>query len=205
MDKSIAAIAVAGVATFVGAAFLMTALNAPADRFEACRVGTVAGGDIGGPFTLVSETGEVVTDQDVITGPTLIYFGYTFCPDVCPMDTDRNATAVEYLDEQGVEVTPVFITVDPERDTPEYLAEFTENFHPRMLGLSGSPEQIAAASKAYKTYYKRQASDDPDYYLVDHSSFTYLTFPEHGFVEFFRRDVPPEQLANQIACFVDAA
>ena len=113
MDKSIAAIAVAGVATFVGAAFLMTALNAPADRFEACRVGTVAGGDIGGPFALVSETGEVVTDQDVITGPTLIYFGYTFCPDVCPMDTDRNATAVEYLDEQGVEVTPVFITVDP--------------------------------------------------------------------------------------------
>lgn len=206
MPKAYAALATAAVAAFVGGAFLITATQSAADRFEACRVGTSSGGAIGGPFTLVSETGVTVTDADVITDPTLIYFGYTFCPDVCPMDVDRNAAAIEILDERGVQATPVFISVDPERDTPEYLAEFTDYFHPRMIGLTGSAEQVAAASKAYKTYYRAQTPQSGDeFYLVDHSTFSYLVLPEHGFVEFFRRDVTPEQMADHIACFAEAA
>jgi len=198
-----------GAAALVGlglAATLAVTTMQPADQFEACRASRVAGGAgaIGGPFTLVDETGKTVTDKDVITGPSLVYFGYTFCPDVCPLDNARNAMAVEILEEDGYMVTPIFISIDPERDTPEVMAEFTDVMHPRMVGLTGSAEQVAAASKAYRTYYRKQ-DGDPEYYLVDHSTQTYLVFPEHGFLEFFGRDVTPEQMAERVACFVDAA
>ena len=173
------------------------------DAFAQCSQGTIAGGDIGGPFELVSETGATVTDKDVITRPSLVYFGYTYCPDVCPLDAARNAEAVELLTEKGVAATPVFITVDPERDTPEVLAEFTDVMHPEMIGLTGSAEQIKAASQAYRTFYKRNPGP-PDEYLVDHSTFTYLVLPEVGFVDFFRRDATPEKISETVACYAAA-
>ena len=186
------------------AGYVMTQGNSD-DKFAQCRASTVAGGAgaLGGPFTLVSETGATVTDKDVITEPSLLYFGYTYCPDICPFDVSRNAQAVDILDERGYSVQPVFISIDPERDTPEALTEFTDNMHPRMLGLTGSAEQIKAASKAYRTYYKKQEDGDPEYYLMDHSTFAYLVLPEAGFVEFFRREVEPEQMADRIQCFLD--
>lgn len=173
------------------------------DQFAQCRSSTVAGGSgaIGGPFELVREDGVTVTDAEVITEPTLLYFGYTFCPDVCPMDTARNAEAVEILEERGIITTPAMITIDPERDTPEALAEYTDYLHPRMIGLTGTEEQVKAASRAYKTYYKKQPAED-DFYLVDHSTFTYLVLPETGFVEYFRRETTPEEMANTVACYV---
>jgi protein SCO1/2 len=116
---------------------------------------------------------------------------------------DRNAAAIEILEERGQRVTPVFITVDPARDTPQVVGEFAEVMHPRMIGLTGSPEQVKAASQAYRTYYKAHTPVDGEY-LVDHSTFSYLVMPEAGFVEFFRRELPPEDLADQIGCFVDA-
>lgn len=176
------------------------------DQFAGCRASSVAGGGaIGGPFTLVSETGETVTEKDVLDKPALIYFGYTFCPDVCPLDAARNAEAVEILAEGGHDVRPVFISIDPERDTPEVMAEYTDYLHPQMLGLTGSPEQVKAASQAYRTYYRKQDSDDAEYYLVDHSVFTYLMLPEIGFVEFFGRDVPAVDMAARTACFIEAS
>lgn len=171
------------------------------DRFAQCRASQVAGGDIGGPFELVDADGKTVTDIDVVTEPTLIYFGYTFCPDVCPLDTARNAAAVDILEDRGVSVTPVFISVDPNRDTPEIVGQFAENLHPRMIGLTGSPEQVRAASQVYKTFYQVSGDLDDPYYLVDHSTMTYLVLPEDGFVEFFRRDTTPEQMADTVACF----
>lgn len=173
------------------------------DQFAQCRASTVAGGAgaIGGPFELVREDGVTVTDAEVITEPTLLYFGYTFCPDVCPLDTTRNAEAVELLEEQGILTIPAMITIDPERDTPEVLAEYTDYIHPRMVGLTGSADQVKAASRAYKTYYKKQPAED-EFYLVDHSTFTYLVLPEVGFVEFFRRETTPEQIAETVSCFV---
>ena len=203
---SMAAIAV--VAALLGVLWYMTANQGADDQFAQCRASNVAGGSgtIGGPFTLVDETGKTVTDKDVITGPTLVYFGYTFCPDVCPLDNARNAEAVTILEEEmGKIVKPVFISIDPERDTPQAMAEFTEIMHPRMLGLTGTPEQVKAASKAYYTYFKKQVDGDPEYYLMDHSTQTYLVFPEHGFVEFFRRDETAEAMAKRVGCFVDAA
>ena len=131
----------------------------------------------------------------------MIYFGYTYCPDVCPLDVDRNAGAVEILEEGGMSVTPIFITIDPARDTPEVVGEFAENMHPKMIGLTGSDAQIKAASDAYRTFYKAHPPVDGEY-LVDHSSFSYLVLPDHGFVEFFRRETTPEAMADKIGCFV---
>jgi protein SCO1 len=174
------------------------------DVFADCRSSAVAGGAgaIGGPFELVNAKGETVTDAEVFTEPSLVYFGYTFCPDVCPFDVSRNAEAVDLLAERGMSVTPVFISIDPERDTPELVGDFAHNMHEKMIGLTGSPEQVQAASQAYRTYYKKQDSED-EFYLVDHSTFTYLVLPEQGFVEFFRRDVKPEDMAEKSACFID--
>ncbi|WGW04554.1 SCO family protein [Tropicibacter oceani] len=176
------------------------------DQFAQCRSTAIAGGSgqIGGPLTLVNKDGETVTDADFITEPTLLYFGYTFCPDVCPLDTVRNADAVDVLADRGYSVTPVFVTIDPNRDTPQAVGDFAANIHEKMIGLTGSEEQIKAASQTYRTYYKRQPGED-DYYLVDHSTFTYLVLPDHGFVEYFRREVSPDEMATKVACFVDAS
>ena len=200
------AIAAGGaVVALLAAVYVMSMGSGGDDRFAQCRGGQVAGGtaQIGGPFTLISETGETVTDAEVLDQPALIYFGYTFCPDVCPLDAVRNATAVDILEERGQMVKPIFISIDPDRDTPQVLADFTENLHPRMLGLTGSAEQVKAASQAYRTFYQKQDGED-EYYLVDHSTFTYLTLPGHGFVDFFRRDVSAEDMADRVGCFLDA-
>jgi len=174
------------------------------DRFAQCRGTAISGGagSIGGPFELVDQTGRTVSDADVITMPTILYFGYTFCPDVCPLDTARNAMAVELLEEAGHITQPVFISVDPRRDTPEVLTQFSSVFHERMIGLTGSEEQIRAASRAYRTFYSVQPGDD-EFYLIDHSTFSYLVLPDYGFVEVFRRDQSAEQVAQQTACFIE--
>lgn len=173
------------------------------DQFAQCRSSTIAGGagSLGGPFELVNAQGETVTDADVITEPSIVYFGYTYCPDVCPLDVSRNAEAVDVLTERGMSVTPVFISIDPKRDTPDVVGDFAANMHEKMIGLTGSEAQVKAASQAYRTYYNAQQTDD-EFYLVDHSTFSYLVLPEHGFVEFFRRDVTPEAMADTVSCFI---
>ena len=201
MSKPIVIAASAFFVVGLGATFAITRFGATA---AACGATAVAGGDIGGPFELVSETGETVTSADVITEPTLVYFGYTFCPDVCPLDAARNAAAVDILAEQGISVTPLFITIDPARDTPEVVGNYTDNFHPKMIGLTGSDEQVDIASKAYRTYYQK-ADNDPEYYLMNHSTFTYLVTPDQGFVEFFKQPTPAEEVAEITACYVTSA
>ena len=172
------------------------------DPFANCRASTVGEAQIGGPFELVDENGTTVTDADIITAPTLIYFGYTFCPDVCPLDSARNALAVEFLEEAGHIVTPVFITVDPARDTVEVVRNYADVFHDRMIGLTGSEDQIHAAAGAYRAFYRAHRADD-EYYLVDHSSFTYLMLPEVGFVEFFRSSATSDEVAELTACYLE--
>ncbi|MBT8153624.1 SCO family protein [Epibacterium ulvae] len=196
-----ATVAVGGL----GAAWLVTQKQTT-ELFENCRASAVAGGAgaIGGAFELLNAQGETVTDTDVITEPTLVYFGYTYCPDVCPLDVSRNAEAVDLLADGGISTTPVFISIDPERDTPEVVGDFAFNLHEKMIGLTGSPEQVKAASRAYKTFYQKQ-DGDPEYYLVNHSTYTYLVLPEHGFVEFFKRDAPAEDMAERVSCFVESA
>jgi protein SCO1/2 len=204
MTRLYAGLAAAGIAGLLGGTALYTWSQTGGDAFAQCRQGQVGGGAVGGPFTLVDGQGRTVTDAEVITTPSLVYFGYTFCPDVCPLDVARNVEAVDILEERGMLVTPVFISIDPERDTPEVVADFAANLHPRMIGLTGSVEQVKAASNAYKTYFRKQ-DGDPEFYLVDHSTFTYLVLPGTGFAEFFRRDMTGDQMAEAVACFVEAA
>ena len=202
MSRIIAPLAVVAAAVVLGGTWFATR-NTSDDQFAQCRASAVAGGtSIGGPFELVNAKGETVTDKDVITEPTMIYFGYTFCPDVCPLDTARNAEATDFLAEGGQAMTPVFISIDPNRDTPEVVGDYAFNMHEKMIGLTGSALQVKAASQAYRTYYKAHPADD-EYYLVDHSTFSYLVLPEYGFVEFFRRDVTAEDMAKTVGCFID--
>lgn len=174
------------------------------DRFADCGRGQVAGGtaSIGGPFELTAADGRRVTDTEAITRPTLVYFGYGFCPDICPTDLSRNALAAEELAAQGIDVGQVFITIDPDRDTPEAVGAFTGAIDPGILGLTGSAEEIARAAAAYKVFY-RKAGDDP-YYLMDHSTFTYLMAPGEGLLEFYGSDVSAEAVASSAACFARA-
>jgi protein SCO1 len=172
------------------------------DQFAQCRESTVMGGpgSLGGPFELVDHTGGIVTDRDVVTMPTILYFGYTFCPDVCPLDSARNAEAVDLLEARGIQAQPVFVSVDPGRDTPEVLAEFSAVFHPRMIGLTGSDTQIRDAARAYRVLYSIDAGQD-EFYLVNHSTHSYLVLPGHGFVEFLPRTLTAPQVADRVACF----
>ena len=200
-----AAFAGAAVVVTLAVTLAMTQIMLPAQRFEDCIEGSVAGGNIGGPFELIDHRGQMVTDAQVLDQPALVYFGYTFCPDVCPMDVARNVVAVEILADAGLTVKPVFITIDPARDTVDYLADFVANNHPEMVGLTGTAEQIAKAARAYKVYYRKQPSEDEDYYLMDHSSFSYFMVPDVGFVDFLRSDLLPEVVADRLACVLRAS
>ena len=200
-----AVFACAAVVVTLAVTLAITQIMLPAQRFEDCIEGSVAGGNIGGPFELMDHRGQMVTDAQVLDQPALVYFGYTFCPDVCPMDVARNVVAVEILADAGLTVKPVFITIDPARDTVDYLADFVANNHPEMEGLTGTAEQIAKAARAYKVYYRKQPSEDEEYYLMDHSSFSYFMVPDVGFVDFLRSDLLPEVVADRLACVLRAS
>ena len=175
------------------------------DIFAECRASQVGGGQIGGPFTLVDgATGATVTDAEVITKPTLVYFGYTFCPDVCPLDMSRNAEVADILEEQGQDIRLAFVTVDPDRDTAQVVADFAANIHPKAVGLTGTPDQIKVAADAYRAYYKKQEAED-EFYLVDHSAFTYLMLPGAGFLDFYKHAAPADEVARSVSCYLDKA
>lgn len=173
------------------------------DAFAACRTGAVAGGQVGGPFTLMDSKGAPVTDATVLAKPALIYFGYTSCQDVCPLDNARNVEAAGLLASQGLDVTPVFITVDPTRDTPQVMADYVANFG-KLLGLTGTEAQVEAVEKAFKIYVQIPPKRDPGY-SVDHTTMTYLMLPRTGFADFFQRDAKPEEIAARTSCFLKAS
>lgn len=202
MSKVFVRVALVAMSALLAIPVYISYSKRAADPFADCGTGAVGGGEIGGPFTLVNGAGKTVSEADVLTKPSLIYFGYTFCPDVCPMDNARNAEAIDILEERGIDATPVFISIDPLRDTPDVIADFSANLHPKMIGLTGSEEQVKAASMAYKTFYKKQESGD-EFYLVDHSTFTYFVLPGTGFVDFFKRDDTAQQIADRVACVVE--
>lgn len=203
MTKLFAQAAAVAVAALLGWSAYKIWASRSADVYADCRDGQVAGGDIGGPITLVDQTGREVTDAEVLAKPSLVYFGYTFCTDVCPLDVARNTEAVDILEERGFDVTPIFISIDPKRDTPQVLADYAQNLHPKLVALTGSEDQVKAASQAYKTYFKAQDSGD-DFYVVDHTTMTYLMLPGSGFAEFFTREVTADKMAETVACFLGA-
>ncbi|MFO1107111.1 MAG: SCO family protein [Amaricoccus sp.] len=202
MRRAIALAATAALLVMLGVTGYLAWGPRSDDPFADCRKGQVATGAaaIGGPFSLIDSSGARVSDADVITRPSLVYFGYTFCPDICPTDLSRNALAAEILAGKGIAIGQVFISIDPARDTPEVVRDFTGAIHPELVGLTGSDSEVAAAAKAYRVYY-RKASGDPENYMMDHSTFTYLMAPGVGFLDFYGSDVSPEVMAGSVACF----
>ncbi len=204
MTRVIALFAAAVVFLGVAVGAMVVLRGASGNPFAECQPGTVAGGSaaIGGPFTLTDASGARVTDAQAITRPTLVYFGYSFCPDICPLDLARNAAAADLLEAEGVDVDQIFITIDPERDTPQAIGAYSRAIHPDLVGLTGSAGDVAAAAGGYRVYYAKGAGEE-DFYLMDHSTFTYLVAPEVGFLEFFGSDAAPEAVADQVACFAE--
>ena len=193
----ILSIAGALVAVIVAAAVWLAFAGRPVELSPSMLA--VEGADIGGPFELTDQTGATVTSEQLIDGPTLIYFGYTYCPDVCPLDVQKMAQAVDILADAGVGVTPVFVTIDPERDTPDELAEWAAAVHPDLVALTGTPEQVRAAADAYEVFYqKAEVEGSAVGYLMNHTSFFYLMTPQKGITAMFRNDVTAEGLAADI-------
>ena len=153
---------------------------------------------IGGPFALTDHTGRRRTDADFRGQLLLVYFGFTYCPDVCPTDLQAIGLALDRLGAAGEGVQPLFLTVDPERDTVEHLAEYVPLFHSRLIGLTGTADEIRAAARAYKVYYARVATSGGSDYTVDHSAFIYLLDREGRYLGFFPPGTPPERIAEAI-------
>lgn len=152
---------------------------------------------VGGPFALTGHDGRPRADTDFRGKLLLVYFGFTFCPDICPTDLQEIARAIDLLGPAGEQIQPVFITLDPERDTAEHLAEYVPMFHPRLLGLTGSTEAVRRAAEAYKVFYDKVETGKDDY-TIDHTAYVYLMDRSGGYLGFF----PPNTSAERMLTII---
>ena len=155
---------------------------------------------VGGPFALINHTGKRITDQDFRGRHMLVMFGFTFCPDVCPSELQVIAAVLDKLGRKGERIAPLFISVDPERDTPAQLAQYVASFHPRLVGLTGSPADVDAAAKAYRVYYKKVRDEKSSAaYTIDHTALIYLMGPDGNYVAHFTHAAGVDALVERIA------
>jgi len=154
---------------------------------------------IGGPFTLVDQTGKTVTDQDFRGRYRLVFFGFTHCPDICPAELQVMSAALDALGPKADSVVPIFITLDPERDTQAAMGAYVKNFGPRFVGLTGSSEQIAAAAKAYRVAYSKFQQDKTSSdYSIDHSALVYLMGKDGEYITHFAYGTPALQMTETL-------
>jgi cytochrome oxidase Cu insertion factor (SCO1/SenC/PrrC family) len=154
-------------------------------------------------FSLVDHTGNPVADEDFAGKWQLVFFGFTTCPDVCPTTLIEVSAVLEELGDDAEQITPLFISVDPERDTPEVMAEYVANFDPRIVGLTGSPEQIKQAARAFRAYYAKVDQEGAsDGYTMDHSAFLYLMDPEGAYATHFSLSAEPVTVADKIRAYL---
>ena len=182
----------------IGAVFLLVALGVGWVRTQVPPpiVADAQPVPIGGAFTLVDEDGQSVTDMTYRGKWLLVFFGFTHCPDVCPTALNDIALTMDQLGPLAAKVQPLFVSIDPERDTPELMKDYTDAFHPSIVGLTGSPEQIAEAAKAYRVYYKRVPQGDD--YTMDHSGITYVMTPDGKFAAHFSPHTKIETMAAKL-------
>jgi cytochrome oxidase Cu insertion factor (SCO1/SenC/PrrC family) len=163
------------------------------------RQGGEAGSSlVGGPFQLTDHTGRSVTEGDFSSAHKIVYYGYTFCPDVCPTGLTVITEALDLLGPKASKVKPLFITVDPERDTVAVMADYHQHFHPSFSNLTGTPAQIAEVARVYRVFYQKADDEGSSDYLMDHSAVTYLMAPGGGFLAHFGPETTPEQLAETL-------
>src|SRR6266581_1677722 len=194
----LAAVLIGGGATFIYSRDKPTedARRADAARFMNDLMSDKA--QVGGPFTLEDQYGKRRSLADFGGKPVLLYFGYTFCPDVCPTDLAAMAQAIRTLDAAGKVLQPIFITLDPERDTREILRNYAVAFHPRFVALRGSEEEIRRVAAAYKIYFEKVRPPRSSVYLIDHMAFVFLLDRDGKYVAFF----PPGTSAERMAVMV---
>lgn len=168
-------------------------------------VGFTAGVNIGGPYTLIDHTGAATTEARFAGQYQLIYFGFTFCPDFCPTELQVFARTLDLLGDQSSNVQPLFITIDPARDTVSQLAQYVGLFHPRLVGLTGSEAQVAQAAKAYKVFFAKAPGSDSENYVMDHSTFSYLMGPDGRLITVFPHGTSAEDMARTIRNAMKAA
>ena len=189
----------------LGASFARLVAGAGGSPPSVGGVALPGGVSIGGNFTLVDGDGRTVT-QDSLRGKlALVLFCFTFCPDVCPTELQAIAQTMDLLGAQAGEVRPVFITVDPERDTAAKMKEYVEQFYPSITGLTGTPQQVAAAARAWRVYYSKVTPPGATDYLMDHSAFTYLMGRDGALRALFRPGTTPEEMAATIRQNLGAA
>lgn len=154
---------------------------------------------VGGPFALVDQDGRRVTEKDFLGKYMLVFFGYTFCPDVCPTELQVMAAALDQMGPAAERIQPVFVSIDPERDTPEVMKAYVGNFGPRLVGLTGTPAEVAAMAKAYRVYFAKAGnSGSSTDYLMDHSSIIYLMGPDGSFVKHMPYTTDAAKLASEL-------
>ena len=153
---------------------------------------------VGGPFELTDQAGRRRTDADFRGKLVVLYFGYTYCPDVCPTELQSISLALDKLGAAAEAVQPLFITVDPERDTPARLAEYVSSFHPRLIGLTGSLAEIRKTAIAYRTFFVKNGAATPADYSVDHTGFIYLVGKDGRYLGFLPPGVTPDEIADAI-------
>ena len=151
---------------------------------------------VGGPFALIDHTGAARSERDFRGKLLLIYFGFTYCPDICPTDLQNIGLALDQLGAVSDKVQPLFVTVDPVRDTPPHLAQYVQMFHPRLIGLTGDASAIRAAADAYKVYYAKVSNERGDDYTIDHTAFTYLIGADGKYLGFLPPGTAPERIAD---------
>ncbi len=155
---------------------------------------------VGGPFTLVNQQGVTVTEKTFLGRPMLLFFGFTYCPDICPTELQVMTAALQQLGDKGRDIQPIFVSIDPARDTPQQLSDYMSNFGETWTGLTGSDEQVAAMARAYKVFYaKVEKPDAPDGYTMDHSSIIYLMAADGKFLKHFTYSTDAKALAEGIA------
>ncbi len=160
---------------------------------------------VGGSFSLRDQDGKMVTDRNFLGKYMLVFFGYTYCPDICPTELQVMTQAIEAMGRAGEAIQPVFITIDPERDTPEVLKAYVANFGPRLIGLTGSQGEVAAAAKAYRVFYKKVENADGNAYLMDHTSIIYLMDRKGLYVRHFTYSTDAKALSEALADAMDAS
>ncbi|HXQ67700.1 MAG TPA: SCO family protein [Alphaproteobacteria bacterium] len=174
------------------------------DRYGTPAPGSGAATLVGGPFTLIDQDGNTRTDGDFRGKFMLVYFGYSYCPDLCPTELQAISDALEALGDKARTVQPIFITIDPERDTADTMKQYVSHFSPRLIGLTGTPEQVAAVAKAYRVYYAKVPAKGggKDDYLMDHSGLVYLIGPDGRYLTHFTPQTPAAQMAKAIGRFL---
>lgn len=188
------------------AALALSTAGCNSDRGPPLEQAPLHGATIGGPFELTGTDGKTVRWSDFAGKYRIVYFGFTYCPDICPTDVQRLSQGLSQFEQAepdlGAKVQPIFITIDPERDNQAVVAEFTANFHPRLIGLTGSPEQIKAAADAFRVFYSKGETPASGNYLMEHSAIAYLFGPDGQPIATLPTDLGADAVTEELAKWV---